>query len=139
MTPQQISLVRESFAKVIPMSEDAAHIFYGRLFEIAPQTRGLFHGDMDEQGRKLIATLAAVVDGLDRLDEIVPVAEALAVRHVGYGVKREDYAPVGTALIYTLSAGLDHEFAPETKAAWSAAYDLLSATMTAAAYPHAAE
>ena len=37
MTPTQVSLVQESFAKVAPISEPAAVIFYDRLFEVAPR------------------------------------------------------------------------------------------------------
>jgi hemoglobin-like flavoprotein len=102
MTPQQVSLVKESFAKVAPISEKAAALFYGRLFEIAPQVRPLFRGDMAEQGRKLMAVLATVVNGLSNLEAILPAASALAKRHVAYGVKVEHYGPVGAALLWTL-------------------------------------
>ena len=88
MTPEQIQAVQDSFAKVVPISEQAAALFYGRLFEIAPEVKPLFRGDMKEQGRKLMATLAVVVNGLGNLAAILPAASALAKRHVSYGVKR---------------------------------------------------
>ena len=44
MTPQQIAVVRESFAKVVPISEEVAALFYDRLFAIDPSTRPLFNG-----------------------------------------------------------------------------------------------
>ena len=56
MTPQQIDLVQSSFAKVVPIADAAAAIFYARVFEIAPRVKPLFHGDMAEQGRKLMMT-----------------------------------------------------------------------------------
>ena len=87
MTPEQIKAIQESFAKVAPISEQAAALFYGRLFEIAPAVKPLFRGDMEEQGRKLMATLAVVVNGLGNLEAILPAASALAKRHVDYGVK----------------------------------------------------
>ena len=37
---------------------------------------------MKEQGRKLMATLAVVVNGLGNLETILPAASALAKRHV---------------------------------------------------------
>ncbi len=100
MNSEQIDLVQASFAKVAPIAPMAAGLFYGRLFEIAPEVKPLFkgEGDMDEQGRKLMATLGLVVKGLRQLGEIVPVAQRLAVRHVDFGVKAEHYAPVGSAL-----------------------------------------
>ena len=112
----------------------AAGLFYGRLFEIAPETKPLFHGDMTEQGRKLMTTLAVVVNGLKNLDAVLPAAKALAVRHVGYGVKAAHYKPVGEALIWTLATGLGPDFTPDVKESWLAAYGALSGVMIAEAY-----
>ena len=119
MTPDQIRAIQDSFAKVVPISDEAAALFYGRLFEIAPELKPLFHGDMTEQGRKLMSTLAVVVNGLSHLETILPAASALAKRHVGYGVKAEHYAPVGAALLWTLERGLGTQWTPELAAAWA--------------------
>ena len=113
MTPDQITAIQESFVKVVPISEQAAALFYSRLFEIAPAVKPLFRGDMKEQGRKLMATLGAVVNSLDKLDAILPAASALAKRHVDYGVKAQDYMPVGAALLWTLEQGLGNAWTPE--------------------------
>ncbi|MEP2890576.1 globin family protein [Tateyamaria sp.] len=134
MTPDQITLVQDSFAKVTPISEAAAAMFYTRLFEIAPEVKPLFKGDMTDQGAKLMATLGVVVKGLNDLGPIVPVAERLAIAHIDYGVKAEHYDFVGTALIDTLDQGLADDFTPETRAAWECAYATLSGVMIAAAY-----
>jgi hemoglobin-like flavoprotein len=134
MTPEQVQLIQESFTKVAPISDQAAKLFYGRLFEIAPETKTLFHGDMDEQGRKLMATLAVVVGGLARLDTILPAASALAKRHVGYGVKPSHYTPVGSALLWTLEQGLGADWTPSLAEAWTAAYVTLSQFMIGEAY-----
>ncbi|MFZ4407929.1 MAG: globin family protein [Paracraurococcus sp.] len=134
MTPTQVTLVQDSFAKVVPIKEAAAGLFYNRLFEIDPGTRPLFaHSDMAAQGQKLMATLGFVVAGLTRLETVVPAAEALARRHVGYGVTEAHYASVGAALLWTLGQGLGEAFTPEVEAAWTAAYTLLSGAMIAAA------
>jgi nitric oxide dioxygenase len=138
MTPNQITAIQQSFAKVVPISDQAAALFYGRLFEIAPSVKPLFRGDMAEQGRKLMATLAVVVNGLGNLQAILPAASALAKRHVGYGVKPEHYAPVGEALLWTLQRGLGEHWTPELAAAWSAAYGVLSEFMIGEAYGRSA-
>ena len=135
MQPSQIEAVQASFAKVQPIADAAAKIFYARLFEIAPEVKSLFTSDIDEQGRKLMMTLGVVVNGLTRLDEIVPVAQKLAIRHVDFGVRAEHYRPVGNALLWTLEKGLGDEFTPEVEAAWSVAYTTLSGVMISAAYP----
>jgi len=129
MTPDDVSLVQASFAKVVPISEEAAALFYGRLFEIAPEVKPLFHGDMAEQGSKLMATLAVVVKGLSDLPAILPAASALAKRHVTYGVKQSHYGPVGAALLWTLERGLGADWTPEVAAAWTSAYVTLSGYM----------
>ncbi|WP_342361181.1 globin family protein [Terrarubrum flagellatum] len=135
MTPQQIADVQSSFAKVAPIAETAAGLFYNRLFETTPEVKPFFKGDIKEQGRKLMATLSVVVKGLNDLGAIVPVAQKLAVRHVDYGVKAEHYAPVGAALLWTLEQGLGDDFTPDVKSAWAAAYGALSGVMIEAAYP----
>jgi hemoglobin-like flavoprotein len=138
MTPDQIKAIQESFAKVAPISEQAAALFYDRLFEIAPSVKSLFRGDMPEQGRKLMATLAVVVNGLGNLESILPAASLLAKRHVGYGVAAADYAPVGEALLWTLERGLGAQWTPELASAWTTAYGLLSEFMIGEAYGRSA-
>jgi hemoglobin-like flavoprotein len=139
MTPEQVKLVQQSFAQVAPIADKAAEIFYGRLFEIAPSVKPLFHGDMAEQRRKLMAALAAVVAGLSNLSSVLPVASALAKRHIGYGARPEHYSAVGEALLWTLARGLGPQWTPEVAAAWTSAYATLSGFMIAEAYPQAAE
>jgi nitric oxide dioxygenase len=134
MTPDQVALVQDSFKKVTPISDVAAELFYGRLFEIAPQIKPMFKGDMKEQGRKLMATLGVVVTGLTRLETVLPAASALAKKHVAYGVKAEHYPIVGGALLWTLEQGLGEAWNPELAAAWTTAYGTLSGYMISEAY-----
>jgi hemoglobin-like flavoprotein len=138
MTPDQVKAIQDSFAKVAPIADQAAALFYGRLFDIAPEVKPLFRGDMAEQGRKLMATLAVVVNGLGNLASILPAASALAKRHVDYGVKESHYEPVGSALLWTLERGLGDQWTPDLKAAWSSAYALLSQYMIDEAYGRSA-
>jgi hemoglobin-like flavoprotein len=141
MNSTQITLVQESFAKISPISEQAAVLFYDRLFEVAPAVRSMFPDDMTEQRKKLMTTLAVVVNGLANLETVLPAASALAKRHVGYGAKPEHYPVVGGALLWTLEKGLGEAWTPETASAWTAAYGTLSGYMISEAYgrPQAAE
>jgi hemoglobin-like flavoprotein len=134
VTPDQVKAIQDSFKLVAPISDQAAAIFYGRLFEIAPAVKPLFRGDMTEQGRKLMATLGVVVNSLGNLEAVLPAASALAKRHVDYGVKAEDYTPVGAALLWTLQQGLGEHWTPQLAEAWGAAYALLSGYMIGEAY-----
>jgi NAD(P)H-dependent flavin oxidoreductase YrpB (nitropropane dioxygenase family)/hemoglobin-like flavoprotein len=130
---QQIDLIRASFAHVAPIKREAAALFYGRLFEIAPTLRPLFKGEMEAQGAKLMAMLATAVANLDRLEEIVPAVRALGARHAGYGVQAADYGPVAEALLWTLGHALGDAFTTETRDAWVAAYTILAGQMQDAA------
>jgi nitric oxide dioxygenase len=129
MTPEQIALVKSSFAKVVPIAPQAADLFYGRLFETAPQVRAMFPQDMSEQKKKLVAMLSLAVNGLDHVDKLVPALHELGRRHIAYGTTADQYPIVGGALLWTLRTGLGDEFTPEVEAAWTAAYALLSQTM----------
>src|SRR6185436_4606236 len=106
MTPEQVALVQGTWKKVLPISDTAAELFYGRLFSLDPSLKPLFKGDMKKQGRLLMTMLGTAVNGLGRLDAIVPAVQDLGRRHVKYGVKDQHYDTVGTALIWTLEQGL---------------------------------
>jgi hemoglobin-like flavoprotein len=134
MTPDQVKLVQDSFAKVAPISEQAAVLFYDRLFEIAPSVKAMFPTDMTEQRKKLMATLAIVVNGLSNLESILPAASALAKRHVNYGAKPAHYPVVGAALLWTLEKGLGDAWRPEVAEAWTSAYGTLSGYMIGEGY-----
>jgi hemoglobin-like flavoprotein len=129
MNPSDVSLVKASFRQVAPMADQAAALFYARLFELDPELRPLFRGDLQEQGRKLMTMLATAVAALDRLETIVPAVRALGARHAGYGVTEEHYATVGAALLWTLEKGLGAEFTPAVRDAWTSVYSLLANTM----------
>jgi len=129
MNPRQKELVQSSFAKVAPIADQAADLFYNRLFEIDPALRPMFPQDMKEQKIKLMQMLTAAVKGLDNLETLVPVVRQLGARHIGYGVKEEHYGTVAAALLWTLEKGLGEAFTPETKEAWVVVYGILAATM----------
>ncbi len=134
MTPDQIRLVQESFRLVLPIRDEAAALFYGKLFELDPGTRKLFATtDLKSQGTKLMAAIGMVVSALNAPEAMLGKVQELARRHVGYGVEETHYATVGAALISTLETGLGDAFTPDLRTAWTAAYTLLSTTMIEAA------
>src|SRR5687767_9825497 len=102
MTPEQILLVRSSFAKGGALGDRAPILFYERLFEFDPSRTRLFRSDPAQQRAKLMAALRTVVGALDRLEQVLPILRDLGRRHARYGVEPEHYATVGAALIWTL-------------------------------------
>ncbi|WP_018411543.1 globin family protein [Methyloversatilis thermotolerans] len=133
MNAQQIELLKSSWAKVVPIKDTAAELFYGKLFEMDPAVKPLFKGDMKEQGRKLMAAINTVVNGVDKLDTMVPILQDMGRRHVAYGVKDAHYDTVGAALLWTLEKGLGEAFTPEVKDVWAGAYGVIAGVMKEAA------
>jgi hemoglobin-like flavoprotein len=133
LTVAQKTLVQESFATIATIADDAAVLFYQKLFELDPSLRQMFQGDMVEQRRKLMQMISATVKGLDRLEQLIPAVQDLGRRHARYGVAESHYETVGAALLWTLQVGLGRTFTAEMKDAWTAVYGLLSSTMKNAA------
>ena len=133
MTPHEIKLVQDSFAKVAPVAEKAAEMFYARLFGLDPSVKRLFKSDMTEQGKRLMAMISVAAKGLDHIEDLVPAVQDLGRRHAGYGVQQDHYATVGVALLGTLEEALGDEFTSEVKEAWSSVYEILATTIIDAA------
>jgi hemoglobin-like flavoprotein len=129
MTPRQRQLVRHSFEAVRDLSEPVALLFYGRLFELDPSARRLFHIDLAVQARKIIDMLRTVIESLDQFDSIRPKLAALGHQHVGYGVRLEQYETVSTALIWAIGQALGADFDPATREAWTQALADVCAAM----------
>jgi len=134
MTPEQKRLVQTTWEMVVPIADQAAMLFYDRLFTIDPELRPLFgRSDMTEQRKKLMQMITVAVRGLERLEELVPAVEALGRRHVGYHVRERDYDTVAAALLWTLEQGLGAAFTPAVKEAWTITYVTLASVMRGAA------
>jgi hemoglobin-like flavoprotein len=133
MTPEQVTVVQASFRKLVPISEPAAALVYARLFELDPALRGLFRGDITEQGRKFMAMLAIAVGLLHRIDLLVPQLEELGARHRAAGIQDSYYEVFGTALLWTLERALGADYTPEVRQAWTETYHLLAEAMKSGA------
>ncbi|HMO82205.1 MAG TPA: globin family protein [Pyrinomonadaceae bacterium] len=136
MTKKQIDLVRKSFKRLEPVAEEAAVLFYARLFELDPSLRPMFRGGIREQGLKLMQMIGIAVRGLDDLDALVPAVRTLGARHTEYGVQEHHYETVAEALLWTFEIALREHFTTETKDAWATVYGLLAQTMKEAAAQH---
>jgi hemoglobin-like flavoprotein len=133
MTPEQINLIQENFDSLAPLAENAATVFYNRLFAMRPTLRLLFPADLHEQKKKLMATLGLAIKSLNETDKLIPVLENLGRRHALYGVREEHYDVVGAALLLTLRDALGRNFTAEANDAWTQMYGFVAATMKRAA------
>jgi hemoglobin-like flavoprotein len=130
MLASQKKLIHDTWAQLVPIADQAAAIFYQRLFEIDPSTRALFNTtDMAQQRKKLVQILSVAVSSLDNLGALGKTVEGLGSRHAGYGVKDAHYDSAGVALLWTLEQRLGAAWTPEAAAAWKQVYGLLSGIM----------
>lgn len=134
MTPEQVESVQTSWKAVVPIADTAADLFYDKLFLMDPSLRTLFPDDLNEQKKKLMSMIGRVVTALRDPSGVVPAIQELGRKHVGYGVKKEDFETVGGALLWTLEQGLGAAWTPQVKDSWVAAYTLLSGVMIDAAW-----
>ncbi len=133
MHPEQVHSIRKSFAEISRLDHVAALVFYRRLFELDPALRSLFTSNIEDQSRKLIAMLAALISMLERPAGLDLELRAMGARHAGYGVQDAHYATVGAALLAMLSETLGSAFTPEVRAAWTALYGAVETAMKAGA------
>ena len=129
MTPEQIELVQRTWRAVLPVGDTAAELFYGKLFSLDSEVRGLFRNDMVEQGRNLTAMISVAVGSLSRPERIRLAVRQLGERHAAYGVERRHYELVGISLLWMLEKCLGEAFTPEVKDAWRATYAFLTDAM----------
>jgi hemoglobin-like flavoprotein len=129
MTPRQIEIVKQSFAKIMPFKDQAAELFYCRLFELDPSLRLMFRSDLTEQKQKLMVAIAMVVTNLEKMDSLLPTVRELGRRHKTYGVRNRHYDIVGAALLWTLEIGMGAGWTPELADAWKDAYGRVAKAM----------
>ncbi len=121
--------MQASFAQIEPDASTVAATFYRRLFELNPNLAPLFTNDIERQGIKFMEKLAVAVMGLEDLDSIGSLVQALGRRHVGYGVRPADYETARDALLWTLAEHFGPAYKPDLHSAWSAAFDMLCMEM----------
>jgi hemoglobin-like flavoprotein len=129
LTDKDIALVKETLALVLPIADAAAEMFYQHLFEIAPEVKPLFKGDMKKQGAMLMGSIKLAVDNIDNPNVLLPAIQKLGERHAKYNVMEDQYTVVGQALLWTLEQGLADAFTNDVKKAWAATYTTLACEM----------
>ena len=133
MNPTTIHDVQRTFDLITPIADNAASLFYSKLFELDPSLKAMFKSDMSEQRKKLMQILGVAVSSLSNLNAIVPAVQDLGRRHVQYGVQPQHYNTVAQAILWMLEQTLGAAFTPAVKQSWTEVYTILADTMIAAA------
>ncbi|MHB8885843.1 MAG: globin domain-containing protein [Methylovirgula sp.] len=132
-------LILQRYAKTLSeANKSLGELFYGRLFEIAPETRELFKGTLDEQYQKFGNMLALLTRSMNRLHDTLNTMQELGCTHMKAGVKMTDYQPFLAALLWALRQKLGEEdFNENVAKAWVAVLSRIAGIMVNAAYPEA--
>jgi hemoglobin-like flavoprotein len=135
MTPEQVSLITQSFDEMWPIRRNLAASFYNRFFAIAPDARHLFPDDMQRLHVKLMDTIAAIVGALDNRALFQSIISHTALQHARFGVSSSQFAAFGDALIWSLEQQFGAAFTPELRQAWIALYEAVQSEMMAGSVP----
>lgn len=130
MTPEQIGRVQQSYRLFKADMPGIIDDFYHHLFEYHPELMSLFPADMDEQMKKMVDTMAYVIESLDQWDMLVENVRELGRRHAQYGVHAIDYDAVGRSLLWALHKHGGAQFDNDDEAAWGCAYQTLADAMS---------
>ena len=133
MTVDQIRLLRNSFDLLKDQTGPFVLLFYGKLFELDPGARQLFHNDLAAQGSKVMEMLTSVVQSLENTPAIRTELLDLGKRHGEYGVRPQQYETVSAAMLWSLAQALGPDFDAPTREAWRVALQAICGMMKAGA------
>ena len=135
LPPADRRRIRDTLHAVRDVSAPLSLLFYGKLFELDPSARRLFHNDIARQGQKLLDTLTALADSLDNFDVMRPRLVDLGRRHAEYGIRSAQYETMITAFLWALGHALGADFDDTTRDAWRVMLTEVSQVMQAGAPP----
>lgn len=125
-----IALLENSFDQVKPQALDFSNSFYETLFRLSPQLKPMFaHTSQEAQQKKLIFSLAAIVENLRNPEILGPALASLGARHFEVGTLEEHYPLVGHALLNTFAQYLGDDWTPQLADNWLTAYEAIANTM----------
>jgi hemoglobin-like flavoprotein len=115
---------------LIPDTNIFAQHFYQILFRDFPESSTLFQRtNWSRQFSSLMATIAYVVAGIERGENLQPALYKLGATHINKQVNAKDYPKVGASLIATFKFTLGAAFTEKMQNSWVAAFDIISSEM----------
>lgn len=129
LSEPELTLVTNSFARIVPRADELASRFYERLFERAPALRRLFPTAMDQQRMKLAAALSLLVENLRVPARFSFIAEDIGKRHASFPIESQHFDWVGQALVEALAGLEGPHWTPQLEQAWLIAYTAIAAAM----------
>ena len=125
-----VNLLEKSFGEVSPQAIAFSASFYETLFRYHPELLPLFENVTKEaQEKKLIFSLAAIIENLRNPEILQPALKSLGARHFQVGTLEAHYPMVGKALLETFESYLKEGWTPEVSQAWLEAYEAIAQVM----------
>jgi hemoglobin-like flavoprotein len=129
LNARQTLLIKLSWSHLSSRLEEFGETFYKILFDIQPDLKRMFSGNMEIQQQKFSAMVNHIVAHVQHSEKVEPELRALGTRHVDYGVERQHYDTIMIAFLLALEKKLKRKFDPETKEAWTMAFVYISSHM----------
>ncbi len=141
MTPQELRVVREFFAKNDENFDAIITQTFANIFEAAPEAVGLFSGPIETHCKGYALMFRKIID-LTRASHLWPVTALtgqaalpglgyLRDRHTTLGITRPQYDLMKGALLKAMESCAPADFNPEVGAAFGELFDVLARSMTA--------
>lgn len=125
-----VALLERSFEQISPRSIEFSASFYQNLFHHHPELKPLFAETSQAiQEKKLIFSLAAIIENLRNPNILQPALKSLGAKHAEVGTINNHYPFVGQALIDTFAEYLAADWTEQLAIAWVEAYNVIASTM----------
>jgi hemoglobin-like flavoprotein len=128
-TPDSAILVQSTVGVLMEQQKRFTKELYRRLFELIPEARVLFRGDLEAQGQMLSHMLQFLVYAMGRPETMRLGLQTLGRRHAGYGVPPEYYPFFRQALLEAVRVILGERHTPQVEKAWADTMDMIINSM----------
>lgn len=129
MDAAAIERIESSFNLLAPRGPELVDRFYAMLFARYPAVRPMFPTEMTEQKRKLLSSIALVIQNLRNLEQVRNVLFEMGRRHAGYGALPTHYVAVRDTLIDVMAAMTGPQWTAQLTGDWKAALDFVTDRM----------
>lgn len=130
----RLRLLEDSFAKIKPNAMAFSECFHRHLFTNHPEVKPMFDEvSLELQEKKLVASLALIVENLHNPEALAHALQGLGAYHVTKGTLPEHYPYIGKALLQAFEEHLGEDWTDEVAQAWMGAYKTISDIMLAGA------
>jgi class 3 adenylate cyclase/hemoglobin-like flavoprotein len=128
-TPDSALLVQSTIGVLMEHQERLTKELYRRLFELIPEARALFHGDMETQAQMLSHMLQFFVYAMGRPETTRLGLRTLGRRHAGYGVPPDYYPFFRQAFLEAVRVILGEKHTPQVEKAWADTIEMIINSM----------